>query len=313
MGTESLAVIVEHVQVTRYLNAAGLVALLYDHMLTIDDEVRFIWKASTTLPKMLFLINRYTVPIILTIKANDYSGLAQPVFSDNYCKWSMSMSTIMGITTMSISNFLVLLRIWVIWDRKRRLMYWTGAGYIAAQISAFVVAGRIVSNMLSFMVYDPYFHACIYSRKPGFDLAALWIPGLVFEVQVFVVVWWNALDRPRVNVCQLSNALYRDGFFYFIILFSLRFMNLMLAIFAPASLVFLGIHTIWCASTITTSHFIFNLRKVSTDSDGNNILRSAIDAELEPSGLESVGTIVNADFEMQGRIPVFKSVEMSQT
>lgn len=44
--------------------------MFYDHMLTFEDEVQLIWKARTTLPKMLFLFNRYAVPLVLIIKAN---------------------------------------------------------------------------------------------------------------------------------------------------------------------------------------------------------------------------------------------------
>lgn len=124
----------------------------------------------------------------------------------------------------------------------------------------------------AFIVYDPILHACVYSRRPGFDLAALWVPGvmmsryntlheltcilekLIFEVQVFVLVWWNALERPRANASQLSDALYRDGFLYFITLFckfqmtkprksltqgltlGLRLINVIMAIIAPVGL-----------------------------------------------------------------------------
>ena len=45
--------------------AAGYVILLYDHLLTLGDEVEYVWKARGTIPKYLFLINRYTVPLIM--------------------------------------------------------------------------------------------------------------------------------------------------------------------------------------------------------------------------------------------------------
>lgn len=64
--------------------AAGLVILLYgacspvpfldgmilnrseDHLLTLDEEIQYVWKARWTLPKAMFLANRYGV-LILTI------------------------------------------------------------------------------------------------------------------------------------------------------------------------------------------------------------------------------------------------------
>jgi len=82
MDSEALPVIIEHIQASRYVSAAGLVVLLYDHLLTFDQELQLIWRAKTTLPKLLFLFNRYTVPIAMIIRTNDLSGIALPVLSN---------------------------------------------------------------------------------------------------------------------------------------------------------------------------------------------------------------------------------------
>ncbi|EEB89744.1 hypothetical protein MPER_12126, partial [Moniliophthora perniciosa FA553] len=46
------------------LRAAGVVILLYDHLLTFDDEVELIWKGEWRFPKLMFLFIRYIVAII---------------------------------------------------------------------------------------------------------------------------------------------------------------------------------------------------------------------------------------------------------
>lgn len=98
MSTENIALIVKHVTASRYMNGtpsqllllkliltcilvvhcvtvAGLVTLLYDHFLTFDDEVKLIWKAKMSLPKLLFLFNRYVVPTMMVMKTNGTSYL----------------------------------------------------------------------------------------------------------------------------------------------------------------------------------------------------------------------------------------------
>uniref|UniRef100_A0A0W0ETA0 DUF6533 domain-containing protein n=1 Tax=Moniliophthora roreri TaxID=221103 RepID=A0A0W0ETA0_MONRR len=59
--------IYRNVQALRYISAAGLVMLLYDHLLCFDDEVALIWKARWTIPKTLYLLLRYVVPICIAI------------------------------------------------------------------------------------------------------------------------------------------------------------------------------------------------------------------------------------------------------
>ena len=72
------------IRLTRYVSAAGLVIVLYDWLLTIEDEVcpifwllglsqftffwqrRLVWPGGPNLPKVLYYINRYlTIPAFL--------------------------------------------------------------------------------------------------------------------------------------------------------------------------------------------------------------------------------------------------------
>ena len=48
---------------------AGTVVLLYDHLMTLPDEYRFVWKAKKSFAKYAFLLNRYAVPsaMLLTL------------------------------------------------------------------------------------------------------------------------------------------------------------------------------------------------------------------------------------------------------
>ena len=50
--------------------AAGLAALLYDHALTIGDEIRLIWAAPRSFLKWIFLINHYLSEVGLIVCAN---------------------------------------------------------------------------------------------------------------------------------------------------------------------------------------------------------------------------------------------------
>ena len=49
------------------VTAAGTVVLLYDHIMTLPDEYRFVWKAKASFAKYAFLLNRYIVPCVMLI------------------------------------------------------------------------------------------------------------------------------------------------------------------------------------------------------------------------------------------------------
>jgi len=43
------------------------VMLLYDHILTLDNEIDLIWQRRFTLPIYLFFIFRYATPLVSTL------------------------------------------------------------------------------------------------------------------------------------------------------------------------------------------------------------------------------------------------------
>lgn len=45
----------------------GLAILLYDHVVTFRQEVAYVWKAPNSFAKIAFLVNRYLVPVVLTV------------------------------------------------------------------------------------------------------------------------------------------------------------------------------------------------------------------------------------------------------
>ncbi|KAK0463038.1 uncharacterized protein EV420DRAFT_1151393 [Desarmillaria tabescens] len=80
---ETATEIAWHAQATRYLSGAGLVVLLYDHILTFPAEVELIWTARWSVPKVLFLLIRYFVPSSVIIHIHLLSGIANSHVSNS--------------------------------------------------------------------------------------------------------------------------------------------------------------------------------------------------------------------------------------
>ncbi|KAJ6457010.1 hypothetical protein C8R47DRAFT_1227660 [Mycena vitilis] len=288
---------------SRYVNTAGYVVLLYDHLLTFPDEVEYIWSAPNTLAKVLFLIMRYTIPLFLTgeaisafapyypsrthacsknvflsAKRVDHhrddryiSNVPLPSvvptlhFADAKSGIQLRAQTYGGWVTIVISNFLVLLRIGATLPRGHRLIVWGLAFFAVMQVASLGVTSWVVfDNMWPAFFFDETIGLCSFSFKP--NVVGLWIPGLIFELVVFVTVCWNELDRPRALATdsdsrEITRVLFRDGVVYFVILFGLRVANTILALAAPLSIIFVAVYFIWSATTVTTSRLIINSRR----------------------------------------------------
>jgi hypothetical protein len=62
--------------------AVGLVALLYDHILTFPEEVSLIWRSPPSFSKYAFILNRYLVPLALITTAFEMCGFSGFQFTD---------------------------------------------------------------------------------------------------------------------------------------------------------------------------------------------------------------------------------------
>ncbi|KAG9114245.1 hypothetical protein FRC07_007674 [Ceratobasidium sp. 392] len=62
-----LEVAVAHGFASKCLSIAGICVLIYDHILTFPDEVRFIWKQKWSIVSTIFVLNRYITPLVLAV------------------------------------------------------------------------------------------------------------------------------------------------------------------------------------------------------------------------------------------------------
>ncbi|EIM84970.1 uncharacterized protein STEHIDRAFT_122889 [Stereum hirsutum FP-91666 SS1] len=257
------ATVVLNFDACRYVSAAGLVILLYDHLLTLDEEIQYVWKAPWTLPKGMFLANRYGVPLLTIINTWQLSGLANPSPTDTVCKVWIITALYAGVLSMANGGFIVLLRLWVLWNRRTSLVGWTLLVFVVTQLATFSVTTWVATGLVSRLEYSPLVNSCVLTKR--LPLQGLWIPGVLFEIMVFSTTVYNAFDRPRDENRPMANQLYRDGFVFFCCIFTLRLINMVLAITAPLSLIFLGIFFIWCATNVTLSHLVLNVRRLAVE------------------------------------------------
>lgn len=134
------------------------------------------------------------------------------------------------------------------------------------------------------------------------NFVILWAPGIVFELMIFIMTWWNALDRPLPQHAKMAKVMYRDGSIYFFVLFGLRLLNLVLSIVSPLSLMFLGVFFIWSACNVTLTRLIMNLRRAAAEAEESFFADAYIHPRSWPL-LPRQGICVSETYELQGKGP----------
>ncbi|KAF9018667.1 hypothetical protein BDZ89DRAFT_340503 [Hymenopellis radicata] len=278
MSTESAVDIFLHIRATRYLNAAGLVVLLYDHLLLLGEEVRYLWASRWTLQKALFLWIRYAVPICVIIHTHQLAGIGNSELTDKVCIIWFDFSLYLGQISVAFGNFLVLLHLWNLWDRNLRMMYATLSLFVLTFIGNMACTAVTIVSLNETIYFNRQLGLCAILDRGRTPL--LWAPSIAFDIVTLVCVVYSALERPRSAQTAVTRVLYRDGILYLLLLFLLRLVNLFLSIFAPVSLIFIGVFFIWCSTTVTVTRFTLNLMRMEAREKARR-RRQALHIELE--------------------------------
>ncbi|KAF8520681.1 hypothetical protein JB92DRAFT_2894339 [Gautieria morchelliformis] len=246
---------------TRYFSIAGITVLILDHILTFNRETQLVWTLQRGYLKWAFLINRYLVPIVLTLFLRTLSG--QSLNRGTFCNGVLITVCFVGLVSMSVSNSLILLKVRKLWDGKENIVMATRAAFLISQTGVLVAMGFAAFEVLSnnLITFNSLLGMCLVTKSPA-SWKGIWAVTILFDLFTFIMVGLNTLSRPRGTHTLLMRVLYRDGLFFFLAVSSLRLLNLVMAVSSDPSRVMLGVCLIWSLVTTLVSRMIMNLRLV---------------------------------------------------
>ncbi|KAJ7859260.1 hypothetical protein B0H13DRAFT_2356147 [Mycena leptocephala] len=229
----------------RYISVAGVAALLYDHILTFEDEVHLVWfnSASSIGYRLGFIINLYVTEALAIYVVYGNGGSYSAEESHYVALSDLHLDFVHGCDGL----YLELALLYSLWDRRRVIKWILG-----------VASGTALSISLAFIVVvasEIQVSAgamCALLKKPWALPFAL---GALTSLDLFVITMTvlNALDRPYKRQADVMITLQRDGAVMFVFLFLLRVINFVLSIAGDAMYCFVTVTLVWSMCCIVTS------------------------------------------------------------
>ncbi|KAJ6459582.1 hypothetical protein C8R45DRAFT_1182431 [Mycena sanguinolenta] len=176
-------------RINRYLHLAGLVLLIYDHLLTLNLEVRFIWKSWRRKTSAWFLFIRYSSLCIRAVSL-----------------FTVEFELLVGCT--------LILRVLALYSFDRRVVIIL---VTAAVICISLAAWCVVSTGPS-LTLNPRPSGCItpYSWAGQIREAGAWEAMLASDILLLGLTLYRAFTHERdIPTGRLWRALIRDGTIYF--------------------------------------------------------------------------------------------------
>ncbi|KAF5343531.1 hypothetical protein D9758_012970 [Tetrapyrgos nigripes] len=201
----------------------ALVSVAYDHLLTLDQELTNIWSRNSEtsqgyLNKFTFILNRYVAEAVTAYTAFVLSGQGSGIL-DN------SVTTIF----IGITQFAIILRVYHLWDKRKRMTVILFSGFFVSISSATVLAILTVIKVQPVTFFFPIINTCGFMKIPStlpYTLGSL----LLFDTFLIAVAVLNAFEAPHHTHAEVFKSLHRDGARLFLVLFVLRLVTLLVSI-----------------------------------------------------------------------------------
>ncbi|CAE7149568.1 unnamed protein product [Rhizoctonia solani] len=216
----------------------GYALLIYDHILTFPEEVRFIWKAKKSPVVIMFLLNRYITPIVLAIDIYDKGGIST-YMSHTFCLTWYFMEAMWYITSFGIVHALVAMRVMAIWGRPRWIVLLLSGLWLAYFCTSLGILFASLFTKAHTVHFEPLLKVCYLTIAPF--LWGCWVPPLLLEIVLFGLSCVQAFQAGKFTArTPIIRVLFRDGALHFTVILACSVFNMITWIVAPPTLIALA-------------------------------------------------------------------------
>ncbi|KAF7296148.1 hypothetical protein MKEN_01430100 [Mycena kentingensis (nom. inval.)] len=239
---------------------AGTAALVWEHLITIDQEVQYIWpKPKTSWVKNVYLFLRYfSLAVQLTNRV-----LAEMVYSDrhlslNTLRGYYASLVVIGHACMSCVELVMYMRVYALYHRSRAIAHLFVGLWIAETIVVFIGLAVTLPRLSATFEKERF-----VTNAPG-SFAYLAISTLVSQF-IILVLTFAKYKRGEWQGTTLGSLLMRDGTIVYVIFFM---STITAAIYSLQSYAFGMAEFSWLLTIISTvgCRLILNMQRLAESS-----------------------------------------------
>ncbi|KAJ7720220.1 hypothetical protein B0H14DRAFT_623466 [Mycena olivaceomarginata] len=295
-----------------YCHLFGVSFLIWDYIITIDVESQYLWKRAKSASAYWFFAIRYGGI------SNQYPGgrilVSHPTQEGECVRYDLAHQLFMLATQLLVSAVMIL-RIWALYGRRARVLWWLIG--IASSFTAIAVVSATLSQIVP--VPTRVSGACIRgntaSRSPScrdchlavdesasYYLAGPWECLFAFDTMIFGMTTYKGYITRRdiggVNM-PIHRLLVRDGAMYFVTMALANLTNIV-TFFIGGPLVPGSLATFaTCMSVVMISRLMLNLHERTDVGVLTELRMSGIGGELAFTEMENL-PLTQAEGSRQG-------------
>ncbi|KAI0641614.1 hypothetical protein C8Q79DRAFT_918968 [Trametes meyenii] len=249
--------------------------ILYEYCITLDSEIRLIWRRKITGASVIFFINRYLMVVRESITVASFWPISDPV------RVTGSLTGLFRCNGLGYMDIILSLLPYFVWNVFSTLRVYaiSGRNWLIAAFVAFIMLGPICANLYNAPLLKPDNMPSPYNCSEDNAVTVAThlkltlisrLSIIVGDATVLVVTWWKtyrlkkAADAARVRT-SIVDLLLRDGTVYFATMLVLNVLHIAINFVLQVS--FMGDIADVLVS-ILVSRFIMNLREYDAKDTG---------------------------------------------
>lgn len=201
--------------------------LVYDALLTIGDEINYVWFQPWTLGSFLFMINRY-LPFIDT-SMGLYLQLTET--SPSQCEMYYNGITWLIAIGLMVSELILLLRTWALWERSRKILLILGGLSTATFVPGILITHWEIKS-LHFGAVPEGGVGCNLISASKIIMVAYVLIALSETVVVVLTIIKGQQHRARNSRSSWVKRVYRHGLIFYFYLLAITVVNMVVPVAA---------------------------------------------------------------------------------
>jgi len=252
----------EDLRVSNYILAAAVALLVYDYVLTIRDEIIFMWNRRLGLCSCFFYFNRY-LPFIEAALFMTTGFARNPTSSE--CGTMYSVTAWLYLVGVFTASGTLIFRTYAIWDSSKRIAWMLTVLILCfGAVGGHFVAITAASVGFSSTPSPSALSGCLFTQGKNLNWVC-YLLLVIFETVILVLTLWKITQRVTQNTAPLYQVILRDGLTFYILLLMASMVNIIFFKVARESLKFsfAPVHRVLHA--ILSGRLLLNMRSTLID------------------------------------------------
>jgi hypothetical protein len=262
--------------VPAYVILFSLTWILYDYLITLDEELKLVWPQRLNRGKVLFLFVRYyTIAVILLNTIQIHLFTHKGYATDTSCVAFYVVTRVAGGIAVWAIEIIMQLRIYALFGCSRKIAIFNAVLFFTSMLSCLGIItydGVLRKKLIANAVHLPLIGCPVIN---GGIQWAEWVPTTIYETILFSFALVKYLQRPRKSAIgediSMYNILINDNMLYFLsVTFVLIFNNLMVA--GKTHVPWFSFGPFYASLGIMTSRMVLNLHRSQVTDDNLDVI-----------------------------------------